>query len=397
MSAPARPRFTIAGTGCCLLDYIYAQVDFGSAAFAACRSRREGDGGLSPGKLTFTEDFEVFAARDMAPIVAEITAGRPVDAVNIGGPAVVALIHAAQVLDPQRFAVRFVGAVGSDAAADDLRRQLARTPLDGEGLLTKSERTPCTVVLSDPNYDHGRGERTFLNTIGAAGQLVEDDLDDAFFAADLVVLGGTGLVPQIHDAADRLLAHAKKHRAFTVVNTVYDFRHQRQDPEARWPLGSSDESYRLTDLLIADKEEALRLSGRATIDEALDFFIAHGVGAAIVTNGVADVAVRIGADRYLPCPRGRLPISQAIADELAAHPERKGDTTGCGDNFAGGVIAEIAIQLESGRRQIDLVEAVAWGAVSGGLACFQMGGVHYEAQRGEKLALMAPYLAAYRR
>ena len=85
--------FTIAGAGCCLLDYIYARVSFDSAAFAACRSRREGDGGLAPGKLVFTEDFELFAGRNLEPVLDELTAGRPVDAVNVGGPAVVALIH----------------------------------------------------------------------------------------------------------------------------------------------------------------------------------------------------------------------------------------------------------------------------------------------------------------
>lgn len=395
-SAPTKPRFTIAGTGCGLLDYIYGQVDFASEAFQRYLSRTHGDGGLEPGKLSFTEDFEAFSGRNLESALTEITAGKPVDAVNIGGPSVVALIHAAQILDPARFAVRYVGAVGADDEAAELRRQLARTPLASAELLTKSERTPRTIVLSDPGFDHGRGERSFLNTIGAAGQPVDDDLDEAFFTANLVAFGGTGLVPQIHDALDRLLSRAKHTGAFTVVNTVYDFRHQRQKPNARWPLGSSDDSYRLTDLLIADHEEALRLSGTATLDDALAFFIAQGVGAVIVTNGSRDVALRIGSARYKPCAASRLPVSQAIVAELTEHPERKGDTTGCGDNFAGGVIADVARQLEAGASQIDLAEAIAWGAVSGGLACFSFGGVHYESRAGEKLAMMAPYLAAYR-
>ncbi len=387
--------FTIAGAGCCLLDYIYARVSFDSATFAACCSRREGDGGLAPGKLVFTEDFELFAGRNLEPVLDELTAGRPVDAVNVGGPAVVALIHAAQLLDPTRFSVRFVGAAGADEEGVELRRQMDQAPLGSTGLVTKSGRTPRTLVLSDPGFDQGRGERTFLNTIGAAGQLTVDDLDWAFFAANMVVFGGTGLVPQLHDSLDRMLPLARSKGAFTVVNTVYDFRHQRQNPHARWPLGNSDASYPAIDLLIADLEEALRLSGTDTLDDALAFFMAKGVGAAVVTNGSRDVALRIGSDRYRPCAHSRLPVSQAIVAELAAHPERKGDTTGCGDNFAGGVIAEVARQLESGQAQIDLAEAIAWGAVSGGLACFQMGGVFYESHPGQKRALLLPYLKAY--
>ncbi|MFT3848388.1 MAG: carbohydrate kinase family protein [Propionivibrio sp.] len=395
-SATTKRRFTIAGTGCGLLDYIYGQVDFASAAFRRCRSETHGDGGLEPGKLSFTDDFEAFTGRQLDATLVEITAGKPVDAVNIGGPSIVALIHAAQILDPDRFAIRYVGAVGNDDEGAELRRQLARTPLSGAELIVKPERTPRTVVLSDPRFDHGRGERTFINTIGAAGQLDEGDLDDTFFAADLVAFGGTAIAPGLHDRLDRLLARAKTNGAFTVVNTVYDFRAQRQNPTGRWPLGASDESYRRTDLLLTDLEEALRLSGTDTLDAALAFFIARGVGAVIVTNGARDVALGIGSERYRPSAARRLPVSQAIVAELAAHPERKGDTTGCGDNFVGGVIADLARQLAAGAAQLDLEQAIAWGAVSGGLACFSFGGVYYETQPGEKLALMAPYLAAYR-
>ena len=132
-----RSRFTISGVGCCLLDYIYARVDFAAEAFRKCRSRTDGDGGLAPGKLTFSEDFEKFTRGDLDILVDEITAGSAVDAVNVGGPGVVALIHAAQILDPARFAVRFVGAVGADDDGVELRRQLARTPLSPDGLVTK--------------------------------------------------------------------------------------------------------------------------------------------------------------------------------------------------------------------------------------------------------------------
>ena len=321
-SATTKPRFTIAGTGCGLLDYIYGQVDFESAAFQRCRSRTHGDGGLEPGKLSFTEDFEAFTGRKLEPVLAEITAGKPVDAVNIGGPSIVALIHAAQILDPARFAIRYIGAVGADDEGAELRRQLSRTPLSEAELIVKSERTPRTVVLSDPRFDHGRGERSFINTIGASGQLGEDDLDAEFFAADLVAFGGTAITPGLHDRLDRLLARAKQNSAFTVVNTVYDFRAQQQNPTGRWPLGASDDCYRLTDLLLTDLEEALRLSGSETLDDALAFFIAKGVGAVIVTNGSRDVALRIGSERYKPCAASRLPVSQAFVADLAAHPER---------------------------------------------------------------------------
>ncbi len=388
--------FVISGTGCSLLDFIYADIAFSAAAFERFRSRQAGDGGLEPGKLVFAEDFERFAGMEVETALECITGGQAFSAANIGGPAIVALINAAQLLDPNRFQVRFTGAIGSDVAGDQLRTFLRKVPLESATYINKSGRTPCTHVLSDPRFDGGRGERTFLNIIGAAGQLRPEDLGQSFFEADLVVFGGTALVPGIHDALDSLLAEARRHKALTVVNTVYDFRHQRENPAARWPLGASDESYRLIDLLIADHEEALRLSGTSTIDLALQFFMDQGTGAVIITNGARDIALCSQSTRFLACQRSRMPVSAAIVKELAAFPERKGDTTGCGDNFAGGVIVGLARQMEAGVVHLDLREAIAIGAVCGGLTCFQMGGVLYENHPGQKQTLMEPYLAAYR-
>jgi sugar/nucleoside kinase (ribokinase family) len=220
-----------------------------------------------------------------------------------------------------------------------------------------------------------------------------DDLDEDFFRADLTLFGGTGLVPPLHDALDALLPRAKDAGAFTVVTTVYDFRNQRRDPVGPWPLGASAASYAATDLLIADREEALRLSGQSSVSTAVAWFRAHGVGAVVVTDGMNDIEAAAGS-RFVPLGAGRFPVSRSVVAELAAHPERKGDTTGCGDNFAGGVVTALAQQLEAGRESLDLGEAIAWGAACGGLACFHMGGVFTEERLGQKLARVKACLEA---
>jgi sugar/nucleoside kinase (ribokinase family) len=149
-------------------------------------------------------------------------------------------------------------------------------------------------------------------------------------------------------------------------------------------------------LLITDHEEALRLSGTNSVEEALSFFLDQGVGAAVVTNGARDISIAIASSRFTPLGYRTLPVCTAIVEELSAHPERKGDTTGAGDNFAGGVILSIASQLEAGHSCVDLVEAVAWGAVCGGAACFQMGGVYRERVPGEKRKFLELYLSDYK-
>ncbi len=42
---------TISGTGCALMDYLYADVRLDSEAFVRYRSRTGGDGGLEPANL----------------------------------------------------------------------------------------------------------------------------------------------------------------------------------------------------------------------------------------------------------------------------------------------------------------------------------------------------------
>ena len=266
-------KIKVSGVGCCLVDRIYDHIDFGSEAFRRVTSRTSGDGGLEPGKLEFEEEVEHFSGQRFAELLPTLTDGRLPNKENIGGPCIVALIHAAQLLG-ETAQVDFYGCRGDDEVGSHLAAALSRTPVNlAHYRIEPGKETASTVVLSDPNYDGGHGERTFVNTIGASWNYLPTDIDESFYEADVCVFGGTAIVPRIHEGLDTMLRHAKDHGALTVVNTVYDSLNERRAPGQRWPLGSSDESYRLTDLLIVDHEEALRLSGCTTIPEAMNFFI----------------------------------------------------------------------------------------------------------------------------
>ena len=88
-----------------------------------------------------------------------------------------------------------------------------------------------------------------------------------------------------------------------------------------------------------------------------------------------------------------MPVSQKVTDELKHN--KNGDTTGCGDNFVGGGIASIVNQIQKGIKQPDILEACCWGIVSGGFACFYMGGTYLEKKAGEKLNKIKTYYEAY--
>jgi sugar/nucleoside kinase (ribokinase family) len=379
-------KIIISGTGCALADFLYNGISFNSEAFKRYLSKETGDGGLSPGKLVFTEELEKFAGRPYQEIVKEIMGDRAPDAFNVGGPSLVALIHTAQLLDNKDYEVKFFGLSGKDETADKIFQIVSKTPLNIENYRAASSlATPFTDVLSDPDYDSGHGERTFVNNIGAAWDYTPELLPDEFFNSDIVCFGGTGLVPQIHDHLTPLLEKASRNECITVVNTVFDFRNEKKNPGQPWPLVSRVEDYKLIDLLIMDCTEALRISGQETIEEASAYFISTGVSSFIITNGAKDMVAWSQGGLFAKQELIRMPVSKKVTDELKSNPLRKGDTTGCGDNFAGGIIASLAWQVKTQEKgHFNLIEALSWGTASGGFCCFTVGGTYIEKAQGEK-------------
>lgn len=386
-------KIKVAGVGCCLLDRIYDNIDFTSDAFRRYSSRRSGDGGLAPGKLTFEEELERFCGRPFPDVLNELTDGQPPVKENVGGPCIVALIHAAQMAYRES-EVSFYGCRADDAVGDRLYALLQRTPVDLTHYSTEhNSETASTSVLSDPCYNGAGGERLFVNTIGASWHFGPHHIDEGFFHSDICVFGGTAIVPTINDHLCELLRRAHAGGALTVVNTVYDSLSETKHPNERWHLGDSDACYALTDLLITDREEALRLSGCADIAETIDMFRGAGAKAVIVTNGAKDVYLWADSSRLGHIPLSTLPVSAAVGRVLQQGV--KGDSTGCGDNFAGGVIGALARQLYSGPAALDLPDACRWGIVSGGVACLYYGGTYEERQPGEKLQLIDDYYRQY--
>jgi len=386
-------KIIVSGVGCCLVDLLYNDIDFGSETVRSLISLKRGDGGLTPGHLVFNEEFVEFARSPFESVLSKITGGRTPDKKNIGGPSIVSLIHAAQLTDNEHCEVRFYGQGGNDDAGKYLLSSLQKTPVVLHDYKLGENITPSTVVLSDPSYDNNQGERIFINSIGAAWDYKPESLDEDFFNSDIVVFGGTALVPVIHDHLTELLKKAKSKGCITIVNTVFDFRNEKLNPDKKWPLGNCDDSFQYIDLLITDQQEAFRLSGENTAEAAIRFFKDKQVSSLIITNGSNNISVYSDGQFFESLSLTELPVSQKIIDELKYN--KGGDTTGCGDNFVGGVIASIVNQKLNGSQHPDIREACSWGIVSGGFACFYMGGTYFEEKTGEKLTKIKPYYSLY--
>jgi len=388
-------KMKISGLGCTLLDFVYNGINFNGPGFQKYRSREVGDGGLTPGQLVFLEELEKFAGKNFEEINAEIAGDRKPDASNIGGPAIVSIIHAAQMLQDQA-EIRFVGSMGEDWIAERIFDILSLTPVSSHEFVKKDARTPFTNVLSDPNFNHGSGERTFVNNMGAAEELHPTDLPAGFLKADILALGGTALVPTIHDRLDDILEKAGE-STFKLVNTVFDFRNEKRFPGKPWPIGRDHRSFSSIDLLIMDREEALKISGENSLDKALSYFIRSPLKAFMVTDGTQSVSIY--SNMAKPGSYGhnkpiRLPVSSALLGK-SLKGELNADTTGAGDNFVGGVIFSLSRQMAAGFEMLDLVEAAKWGVVSGGFACTYMGGTFLEEYPGQKMEVLSEYYDLY--
>lgn len=381
-------KIIISGTGCALADFLHNNISFQSMVFRKYLSLTRGDGGLSPGRLVFTEQLEEFFSQPYDKILAEITGSNPPDAFNVGGPSLVSLIHASQLLNQEEFHVRFFGIAKNDNTAHEILKIVSQTPVDVKYYnLTGSLPTPFTDVFSDPTYENGDGERTFVNNIGSAGEFSPDMLNDQFFASHIVCFGGTALVPQIHDHLTELLYKAKKNNCITVVNTVFDFQNEKNNPGKPWPLVKDPEDYNLIDVLVMDSEESFNISGQQDLEKASAYFISSGVSSFFITNGANNIYFWSDGKLFKKTNLSQLPVSKRVKKDIESNAMIKGDTTGCGDNFAGGIIASIARQIQTGvRGRFDLIDAAVWGISSGGFSCYYMGGTYIEKEKGEKLS-----------
>lgn len=389
-------KMKVSCVGCSLADFVYANVNFSSDAFKKYMSKSDGDGGLNPGHLVFTEGLEEFAGKPFAQIRDEITGGVKPNAFNIGGPAIVALINAAQLLYDQNIEFDFYGALGQDDTAEKILSILKQTPVNIDNYIRKPGFSPFTDVFSDPGYHGGKGERTFVNNIGSAWEYTPEMLDESFFDADIVFFGATALVPLIHDHLTTLLKKGREKGCANIVTTVFDFRNEKKNAGGKWPLGESDESYRLIDLLIVDWEEAMKLSGKKNLDDAVEFFTGNGLHSLIITHGAENFYVWSDGSFFNKQELTALPVCRLVGERIRENPASRGDTTGCGDNFAGGVLSSVARQFYDGKEgSMDIMEACSWGCASGGFACFYIGGTYLEKSPGEKKAKVSEFQQAF--
>ncbi len=194
------------------------------------------------------------------------------DSFIIGGSALVICIFAAQLQHDISVDIHYFGAMGNDEKSKVMLDLLGKLPIATDDIRLYEAETPYKTVFSDPDFNDGKVERTFINNIGADALSNSSYFDFYFCNSDIVVFSGTALVPQLNAKLTDLLNSAKYKGAFTVVNTVFDFPNEKLNPEKPWPLGDTLKSLPLIDLLVMDYEEAKRIREQNDFEKMTEFY-----------------------------------------------------------------------------------------------------------------------------
>jgi len=267
----------------------------------------------------------------------------------VGGSAAITALAAARL----GLRVALVAAIGADAAGDFMLGELARAGVDTGNMPVRADLpTGMTVALS-------RGDdRAILTAPGTIGALTRVDVPaDLLARTRHVHVSSYFLLEQsLGPALPALLAEARAGGATTSLDTNWD-------PSGTWGAEFFPEVLAQTDLLLPNEAEAERLSGAATLPEAVASLTNAG-GRIVVKLGARGALYADGPWQYLATPPRMTPV----------------DTTGAGDCFNAGLLTGLL-------RGLDPTEALALGCATGGLSTQGIGGSGYVLELTAALAL----------
>lgn len=209
--------------------------------------------------------------------------------------------------------VKLTGAVGRDAFGDSVLGWLMNGGVDVSAVSRLPEATPTTVGLVAAS-----GSRAFLHRPGASAAALAEvpEFSRSFVnGASFFHLANPFAVPALRRNAVEWLRRARQAGLRTSMDVGWDSR-------GEWAAVVGP-CLPYTDLLFANQEEALLLTGAADAPAAARALRARGAGTVVVKLGGAGCAI---------CAAGpELRVAGFTVDAV--------DTTGAGDCFSGGFLA----------------------------------------------------------
>lgn len=380
----------ISGLGCWVVDYIYQDIDFSLSRVSQYISK-DGKNGLVFGEATLMSHLVEYFGKSAETIIRDIGGEKKYK--NLGGVAIITTISAAQLLyNYKDIKVYFYANLANNEAGNFVLQTLKQTPVYTDYIYIMEGDNVVTHAFCGKD-EHGETSRTFIcaPSVHPSTALKLEQLDDNFYNSDINVFSCIQWEPEISKNFSRVLKKSKENGSITIVGTANDPLMRGRE---RWILGDSDEAYEYIDILIMDKAEALYYSGTNDLSSAISFFKSFPIQGILITDGTNPTYVYGNGNLCLPY-EGFIPIVEDIGKDKKGGILEEGDAVGCGDNFAGGVVASIAMQLRNGEKQINIKKACIMGNLSGGIASTVTGGLFIEKFTGERKSLIDRYYEKY--
>ena len=226
----------------------------------------------------------------------------------------------------------FIGKVGEDTTGEFYEQALRNLGITPYILRSENKSGKCVALVSKD------GERTFVTHLGAALDLVAEDIDPVIFDSyDYLYI--EGYLVQDHDLIRKTIERAKEHG----LKVVIDLASFNVVEENRDFLRDIVEHY--VDILFANEDEARAFSGESEPINALQY-ISKMCELAVVKIGTRGALIK----------RGEELVHVGI---MAA--AKRVDTTGAGDFYAAGFMAGLCEGLTL--RQCGTMGAIAAGKV----------------------------------
>jgi sugar/nucleoside kinase (ribokinase family) len=226
----------------------------------------------------------------------------------------------------------FIGKVGEDTTGEFYEQALRNLGITPYILRSENKSGKCVALVSKD------GERTFVTHLGAALDLVAEDIDPVIFDSyDYLYI--EGYLVQDHDLIRKTIERAKEHG----LKVVIDLASFNVVEENRDFLRGIVEHY--VDILFANEDEARAFSGESEPINALQY-ISKMCELAVVKIGTRGALIK----------RGEELVHVGI---MAA--AKRVDTTGAGDFYAAGFMAGLCEGLTL--RQCGTMGAIAAGKV----------------------------------
>jgi sugar/nucleoside kinase (ribokinase family) len=208
-----------------------------------------------------------------------------------------------------------VGHVGNDAAGSALVSEFDALGVNHNNLMVDTGNSGVVVVLVDPS-----GERTMFPDNGANSGLHIGDLPD-LNSFNAVYLSGYSPLDPLSRAG-----------VFEMVEKIHDAGlHIFFDPASvggmmQVPLDEVKSWIQKMDGILLNEEESMYITGIAEPEKAID----------VLLEDCAVVVIKLGAHGAIGKARGSILVS------VPAAPTTVVDTTGAGDSFAAGFIAQFS-------------------------------------------------------